>query len=127
MDENYWFVDAMNVIGARPDGWWRDRDGAARRLVEAVQAWAARAGAQTTVVLDGGPAELDGEVRTVTTVVAAGRGPDAADDEIVRLLSARDDPERAIVVTSDATLAGRVRALGARVQGAGAFRRELGY
>lgn len=27
-----WVVDAANVIGARPDGWWRDRAGAARRL-----------------------------------------------------------------------------------------------
>ena len=30
-------VDAMNVIGTRPDGWWRDRDGAARRLIAALQ------------------------------------------------------------------------------------------
>ncbi|MBM3141325.1 MAG: NTP pyrophosphohydrolase, partial [Chloroflexi bacterium] len=29
-------VDAMNVIGSRPDGWWRDRPGAARRLVRAL-------------------------------------------------------------------------------------------
>ena len=26
-------VDAANVVGSRPDGWWRDRAGAARRLV----------------------------------------------------------------------------------------------
>ena len=35
-----WFIDAMNVIGSRPDGWWRDRDGAMRRLVDQVRAWA---------------------------------------------------------------------------------------
>lgn len=29
-------VDAANVIGSRPDGWWRDRAGAARRLVTSV-------------------------------------------------------------------------------------------
>ena len=29
-----WFIDAMNVIGSRPDGWWRDREGAVRRLVD---------------------------------------------------------------------------------------------
>ncbi len=27
-------VDTANVVGARPDGWWRDRVGATRRLVE---------------------------------------------------------------------------------------------
>ena len=31
-----WYVDAMNVIGSRPDGWWRDREGAIRRLVDEV-------------------------------------------------------------------------------------------
>ena len=34
------FVDAMNVIGSRPDGWWRDREGAMRRLVSEIQGWA---------------------------------------------------------------------------------------
>ena len=32
------FVDAMNVIGSRPDGWWKDRAGAMRRLVDEQQA-----------------------------------------------------------------------------------------
>jgi uncharacterized protein YaiI (UPF0178 family) len=50
-------------------------------------------------------------------------GRDAADDEIVRLLAASDEPS--IVATSDAKLAERARALGARVEGAGAFRRRL--
>src|SRR6478735_7920132 len=34
------FIDAMNVIGSRPDGWWRDREGAIRRLIDEVRAWA---------------------------------------------------------------------------------------
>ncbi|HEX2323496.1 MAG TPA: NUDIX hydrolase, partial [Streptosporangiaceae bacterium] len=29
-------VDAANVVGSRPDGWWRDRAGAARRLIEEI-------------------------------------------------------------------------------------------
>jgi len=29
-------VDAANVVGSRPDGWWRDRAGAARRLRDAL-------------------------------------------------------------------------------------------
>ena len=37
-----WVVDASNVIGSRPDGWWRDRAGAARRLVAALDDLAER-------------------------------------------------------------------------------------
>jgi hypothetical protein len=34
-------VDAMNVIGSRPDGWWRDRGRATRRLIDQIDRWAA--------------------------------------------------------------------------------------
>ena len=72
-----WVVDASNVIGARPDGWWRDRAGAARRLVAALDGFAARTGDDVTVVLDAGepPPSERAEV-----VVARRRGRDAADD-----------------------------------------------
>jgi uncharacterized protein YaiI (UPF0178 family) len=115
-----WFIDAMNVIGSRPDGWWRDRESAARRLIGEVRDWAQE---PVTVVLDQGPDDLLGKVGTVTVVRASRRGRNAADDEIVRLVAGVDD---ALVVTSDAELASRVRALGAQVMGAGAFLRELG-
>jgi hypothetical protein len=113
------FIDAMNVIGSVPDGWWRDRDGAVRRLIDEVRAWATD---EVTVVLDAGPDDVLGTEGAVTVVRAQRRGRDAADDEIVRLVRGRDD---ARVVTSDARLAARVRALGAEVEGAGAFRRRL--
>ena len=35
-----WIVDAMNVIGSRPDGWWKNRRGAMVRLVEQLERWA---------------------------------------------------------------------------------------
>jgi predicted RNA-binding protein with PIN domain len=117
---NHWFVDAMNVIGSKPDGWWRDREGAARRLIAAVRAWAEAEGATATVVLDAGPPEL----AAPDVVIAARRGRDAADDEIVRLVAGHP---RARVVTSDSALAARVRASGAEVEGAGTFRKRLGY
>jgi hypothetical protein len=48
-------VDGMNVIGSRPDGWWRDRDGAVRRLLARLQELAASTGDDVTLVLDGRP------------------------------------------------------------------------
>jgi Uncharacterized BCR, YaiI/YqxD family COG1671 len=117
LSDTIWVVDASNVIGSRPDGWWRDRAGASRRLVEQLD----RFGEPVIVVLDAGeppPAER------VEVIVAARRGRDAADDEIVRLLEDRG-AEGVRVVTSDAGLARRVRALGAEVEGAGGFRRRL--
>src|SRR6185369_1787040 len=94
-----WLIDASNVIGSRPDGWWRDRDGAARRLIAAVRAL----GEPAIVVLDTGPDDMLGSREGVTVVRAARRGRDAADDEIVRILQESDDPGDVRVVTSDAT------------------------
>jgi uncharacterized protein YaiI (UPF0178 family) len=116
----HWLIDAMNVIGTRPDGWWRDREKAMRTLVDQVRAWAESD--PVTVVLDTGPDDLLGTVGAVTVVRAPRRGRNAADDEIVRLVE--QDPD-ALVVTSDAELVARVRALSARVEGAGTFRRRL--
>jgi uncharacterized protein YaiI (UPF0178 family) len=107
----------MNVIGSRPDGWWRDRDGAVRRLVAAIEAWASE---PVTVVLDAGPADLVGEHGRVTVLQAARRGRDAADDTIAELAREGD-----VVVTSDGGLSTRVRARGAAVEGAGRFRARL--
>jgi predicted RNA-binding protein with PIN domain len=120
----HWFVDASNVIGSRPDGWWRDRDGATRRLIAAVRAWAAAEHAKVTVVLDAGEPELATDEDGVAVVLAPRRGRNAADDEIVRLIA---DVPAARVVTSDAELAARARAAGAEVEGAGRFRNRLAY
>ena len=116
-----WVIDASNVIGSRPDGWWRDRAGATRRLVAALDRFAAKTGEEVVVVLDGGAPPA---AERVEVVVASRRGRDAADDEIVALLESRG-AEGARVVTSDAELARRVRALGADGEGAGGFRARL--
>jgi hypothetical protein len=118
-----WVIDASNVIGSRPDGWWRDRTGAARRLIEEIRA--ASLEEPVLVVLDAGPDELLGAREGVRVLRAPARGRDAADDEIVRLLQDELEPAVVTVVTSDAGLAARVRALGAEVRGAGAFRSRL--
>lgn len=120
-----WLVDASNVIGSRPDGWWRDRAGAARRLLARLEAFAEQTGEPVTVVLDGGPPGLADRSGGLDVVIAPRRGRDAADDEIVRLLETHPTPADVCVVTSDAALAARVRALGAAVHGAGSFRERL--
>ncbi|MBI5107003.1 MAG: DUF188 domain-containing protein [Solirubrobacterales bacterium] len=109
-----WLVDGMNVIGARPDGWWRDRTAAMARLVAELDAFARRTGGEVAVV-------LDGRLRDVGTPerVAVAFAP-VADDA----LAARARPGD-VVVTSDAALAERARAAGAAVEGAGAFRRRM--
>jgi predicted RNA-binding protein with PIN domain len=121
-----WLVDASNVIGSVPDGWWKDRAGATRRLLEAVREYAQRTGDELVVVLDAGPAELEGSEGGVTVVRAPRRGRDAADEEIARRLAAEPTPQEVYVATSDRALAEQVRALGAEVEGARAFRRRIG-
>jgi predicted RNA-binding protein with PIN domain len=115
-----WLVDGMNVIGSKPDGWWRDRPGAMRRLVEHLS----QLEGEVTVVLDGKPFELEGD--RVEVVFASRPGRNAADDDIAALVEADRDPAGITVVTSDADLERRVRDHGANVEGAGTFRRRLG-
>jgi predicted RNA-binding protein with PIN domain len=117
-------VDGMNVIGSRPTGWWRDRPGAMRALVDELDAFASATGERVTVVFDGRPFDLEGGA-SVSVVFASRAGRDAADDDIAALVERTSDPADLTVVTSDSELAGRVRAEGAAVIGAGAFRRRL--
>ncbi len=113
-------VDGNNVIGSRPDGWWRDLEGAARRLVADLQARAAETGDQIAVVLDGRPVRglPEGVHDGVLVAYAQRGGRDAADDRIVVEVGRDHDPATLTVVTSDRALAQRVRELGAQVEGA---------
>jgi predicted RNA-binding protein with PIN domain len=118
-----WLVDGMNVIGSRPDGWWRDRRAAMRRLAGDLEALAEATGEPVTVVFDGAPHEIP--AGRVDVRFASRRGPDAADEDIAALAEADDDAAGLRVVTSDGALSERVSAAGAEVVGAGAFRRRL--
>ena len=119
-----WLVDGMNVIGSRPTGWWRDREGAVRQLAAELSSFAKREGDELTVVFDGHEPADPVEASHIRLLHAPG-GRDSADDEIVRLLEREPDPAGVSVVTSDSALAERARALGAEVVGAGRFRRML--
>jgi len=120
-----WLVDGMNVIGTRPDGWWRDRDAAMARLVRELEDYSAASGDDLTVVFERMPRPA---LRSsLVEITAAPRpGPDAADFEIARRVEADPAPHTIVVATSDRWLADRVTELGAAVVGAAAFRDRLG-
>jgi hypothetical protein len=117
-------VDAMNVIGSRPDGWWRDRAGAIRRLVAQVDRWAEGRDERVTVMLEHEPrGEVDAERVEVAWASAGGR--DAADREILARLSGWLAEDEVVVVTSDRDLRTKARAAGAEVVPSSPFRAEL--
>ena len=114
----------MNVIGSRPDGWWRDREGAIRRLVGQVERWAEGGEERVTVMLEREPR---GEIRAerVEIAWASAGGRDAADREILARLRDWLAEDEVIVVTSDRDLKGKALAAGAAVEPSRPFRAEL--
>ena len=118
-------VDAMNVVGSRPDGWWRDREGAIERLISEVDRWAEAAEERVVVVLEKQPRRPI-PTDAVEVAWATKRGRNAADGEIVQRLPQWLAEEGDVtVVTSDRDLADRVRSAGGTVEGAGGFLRLL--
>jgi len=111
----------MNVIGSRPDGWWKDRSGAVVTLIEKLDRWAAAEGADVTVVLERPPREPV-SASAIEIAHAPKAAPNSADDEIVRLVRADPRPDGIRVVTSDRVLTERVKDLGAAVYPAAGFR-----
>ena len=110
-------VDAANVVGSRPTGWWRDRAKAASQFVERVRAAVASSDLPTpvVVVLEGQAREgmeegVDGGVEVVH---AAGEG----DDTLASIAERATEP--VTLVSVDRALGDRCRAAGAEVVGPG--------
>ena len=101
-----WIVDGMNVIGSRPDGWWRDRNRAMATLVERLERWADAEGYDVTVVFERPPSPPI-ESSVITVAHAPEAAANSADDEIVRLVHADADPAAIHVATSDRALSER--------------------
>ena len=112
-------VDAANVVGSRPDGWWRDRPGAAARLHDrlvAVDPVADLDAERVVVVLEG--RARAGVPEGATGAVEVVHAPGEGDDELVRQAGAAGrDRVPVRVVTADRGLAGRVMEVGATVEG----------
>lgn len=118
MSEPLLVVDGANVVGSVPDGWWRDRAGAAVRLRD-----------RLIPVTSAGLADLPGPVEVVLVVegkardipeidgVRLERATGSGDDAIVDVVAAAPEGRRVVVVTADRGLRGRVTALGAEVRG----------
>ncbi len=119
-------VDGANVVGSRPDGWWRDRAGAARRLHQQL-CMSDSPRREIVLVLEGEarrgmPAGLQGRVRTVH---AKGSGDDAIVDEVLKQVAVTD-PGGVLVVTADRMLRHRVEAAGGRCESPGWLLAHLG-
>jgi hypothetical protein len=105
-------VDAANVVGSRPDGWWKDRASAARRLHEALLT-ADVAYDRVVMVLEG---QAKGGVKAgrdgdVLTVHAPKDGDTAIIDQVRRAVDAGD---QVTAITADRVLAARLEGIGAR-------------
>ncbi|MFE6916326.1 NYN domain-containing protein [Streptomyces rubiginosohelvolus] len=111
-------VDGANVVGSVPDGWWRDRRGAAVRLRDSLVPYA-------TAGLPGltGPVEIvlvvEGAARGVDSVagVRVAPAPGSGDDLIAELAATAGPDRECVVVTADRGLRQRVEAYGARCVG----------
>ncbi|AEK40985.1 NTP pyrophosphohydrolase [Amycolatopsis mediterranei S699] len=122
-------VDAANVVGSRPDGWWRDRHGAAERLRDQL-AKLAEAGVpdpddpavtwwpRIVLVVEGKAKHVTGTPGV--EVVAADTDGDSKIVEVVAQQKAR-----VLVATADRELKRRVEALGASIIGPGTLRTQL--
>ncbi|MGW4502191.1 hypothetical protein ACWENR_26725 [Micromonospora sp. NPDC004336] len=111
-------VDAANVVGSRPDGWWRDRAGATARLRDALAPVAAGGlppelppPVEVVLVVEGRARDVPGTAG-VRVVAAAGSG----DDAVVALVAGAPERRR-LVVTADRELRRRVTERGAEVYG----------
>jgi hypothetical protein len=110
-------IDAANVVGSRPTGWWRDRPGAARVFVDRVRA-AARADrlADPVVVVLEGAARSgveEGDADGVRVLHASGSG----DDALIAVATDANGP--VTLVSADRGLRRRAETLGAQVASPG--------
>jgi predicted RNA-binding protein with PIN domain len=108
-------VDGANVVGSRPDGWWNDRAGAARRLHEALLVGDTSYDVVVLVLEGGAKAGVrPGRDGHLLTVHAKGSGDDTI---VAEARAAAERGDRVTVVTADRFLRARVEGVGAMCMG----------
>lgn len=124
-------IDAANVVGSRPNGWWRDRAGAAAALRDQLKnlatqglhitepSWAAHHPVDVIMVVEGQARGIESSA-TVTVIDATANG----DDTIVAQAERAAD-KRCLVITSDRQLQQRVRATGAETAPVSVIRKHI--
>jgi predicted RNA-binding protein with PIN domain len=118
MDRPLLVVDAANVVGSRPDGWWRDRAAAVQRLLTALSRNVPDDESEVVVVLEG--AARKGADPGLVAGMRVVHAPASGDDAIVDIVADATEPSDArqvTVVTADRGLRDRVTALGATTMG----------
>lgn len=120
-----YLIDGNNVIGQRV-GWHRDKPGSRRLLMQDLARLAKVKKLRLAVVFDGAPDPQfpDGSSYRGVKIFYSRQGSDA-DTRIIEMVEAERNRKNLIVVTSDTTLAARVRANGVRVMRSGEFRQML--
>ena len=119
-----WVIDAMNLIGTKPNKWWNDPDRAMKDLAEHLARYADATGESLTLVFDKRPREW-ADVDGIDIVFARRRGRNAADYEIEQIVGEAEDPGSLRIVTSDKRLVEKVEELGAKVTSSGRFRKQM--
>ncbi len=108
-------IDAANVVGSRPTGWWRDRAKAAAEIVERVRATTAAFGLSPPVVVVLEGVACRGVKEGVEAGVEVVHAPGHGDDTLAALAAAATEP--VMLVSADRELADRCRAVGSEVVG----------
>ena len=114
-------IDGNNVLGARPDGWWRDRVGASRRLAARIARLAGTSPEEWTVVFDGRPPVPPIRHAELRILHGGSARRNSADRCILGLARRAADPGVLLVYTSDRELRSHLQDLGVAVRGARAL------
>ncbi|MBP2321968.1 hypothetical protein JOF56_002353 [Kibdelosporangium banguiense] len=116
-------IDAANVVGSVPDGWWRDRFGATERLRDNLAALPTQGLADLEPPIEV-VMVVEGKARTVpaSETIRVVPAPGSGDDTIVDLVRTESPGRSCYVVTADRGLRSRVTDLGASVLGPGSVR-----
>lgn len=106
-------IDAANVIGSRPNGWWRDRPGAARAFVDQIReaVKSGRLAEPVVVVLEGAARKGVDAAAAAADDVTVIHAPGSGDETVVAI--AAESGSEVVLVSADRRLIQRAKLVGA--------------